>query len=38
LHRLITVAAAIIQRELGELSPSLLSAVESKLKTLFALS
>lgn len=38
LHRLMTVTTALIQRELGNLSPRMQSEVENKLKTLFALS
>ena len=37
LHRLITIATGVIQRELGVLPPSALSEVGVKLKKLFAL-
>jgi len=35
LHRLMTVSASIIQRDLGVLSPRLLAPVSSKLRDLF---
>lgn len=35
LHRLMTVTTALIQRELGELSPDLQIAVQSRLRQLF---
>ena len=35
LHRLITVATSIIQRELGELSPRMQAEVNAKLRDLF---
>jgi len=38
LHRLMTVATVLIQRELGALSPRMQSEANNKLKTLFALS
>jgi mRNA interferase MazF len=37
LHRLMTVTASIIQRELGELSPRMLAEVNDKLRVLFEL-
>lgn len=37
LHRLMTVTTAIIQRELGELSPRLQTEVNTKLRGLFGL-
>jgi len=37
LHRLVTVSAAIIQRQLGVLSPGLQSQAQQRLRTLFAL-
>jgi len=37
LHRLMTVSAAIIQRELGELSPAIQADVDTKLRQLFGL-
>jgi mRNA interferase MazF len=37
LHRLMTVSASLIQRQLGELSPELVSIVRRRLKNLFGL-
>jgi mRNA interferase MazF len=37
LHRLMTVTASIIQRELGELSPRMQAEVNAKLRDLFEL-
>lgn len=37
LHRLMTVATSLIQRELGELSPQMQSKVDNKLRKLFVL-
>ena len=37
LHRLMTVTTSLIQRELGELSPSMQAEVFNKLQRLFAL-
>ena len=37
LHRLMTVSATLIQRQLGELSPRLLRDADTKLKALFRL-
>jgi mRNA interferase MazF len=37
LHRLMTIAAGVIQRELGELPPAVLAEVDAKLKRLFCL-
>lgn len=37
LHRLMTVATALIRRELGELSPRMIKRVEEKLRLLFRL-
>ena len=36
LHRLITIAASLVKRELGELSPSLQTEISSRLGRLFA--
>lgn len=37
LHRLMTVTAGLIQRELGELSPLIQNEIAGKLRKLFAL-
>lgn len=37
LHRLMTVTTSLIRRELGELSPSIQSEVDNKLRRLFEL-
>lgn len=37
LHRMVTVSAAIIQRQLGILTPNLQTQVQQRLRTLFAL-
>ena len=37
LHRVVTVSASIIQRQLGELSPDLQAQVQQRLRTMFAL-
>lgn len=37
LHRMVTVSATIIQRQLGVLTPSLQVQVQQRLRTLFAL-
>jgi mRNA interferase MazF len=37
LHRMVTISAAIIQRQLGELSPNLQSQVQDRLRSLFAI-
>jgi mRNA interferase MazF len=37
LHRLMTITTAVIQRELGELPPAILTEVDAKLKRLFSL-
>ena len=37
LHRMVTVSATIIQRQLGVLTPSLQTQVQQRLRTLFAL-
>lgn len=37
LHRMITISAAMVQRQLGVLTPSLQTQVQQRLRTLFAL-
>ena len=37
LHRMVTVSATIIQRQLGVLTPNLQAQVQQRLRTLFAL-
>lgn len=37
LHRLLTLSTAIIQRELGQLSPEMQAEVQSRLRTLFGI-
>jgi mRNA-degrading endonuclease toxin of MazEF toxin-antitoxin module len=37
LHRLMTIATSMIQRELGSLSPQMLHETDEKLKKLFGL-
>ena len=37
LHRVVTVSASIIQRQLGELGPALQAQVQQRLRTMFAL-
>jgi mRNA interferase MazF len=37
LHRLMTITTGVIQRELGELPPAMLTEVDAKLKRLFNL-
>jgi mRNA interferase MazF len=37
LHRMVTVSAAIIRRQLGVLTPNLQAQVQQRLRTLFAL-
>ena len=37
LHRMVTVSATIIQRQLGTLTPNLQAQVKQRLRTLFAL-
>ena len=37
LHRMVTVSAAIIQRQLGSLTPNLQTQVQQRLRALFAL-
>lgn len=37
LHRLLTLSTAIIQRELGRLSPEMQAEVQSRLRTLFGI-
>ena len=37
LHRVVTVSASIIQRQLGELAPNLQAQVQQRLRTMFAL-